>query len=490
MQASDTPDDSTLEFFFTDEKVPISLSPLNSDYWGNLIVMEQVVGTLIKYGGQGVYEPYLAKEWRTSKDEKSWSFYFYPGLKTEDGYLIDAASFATCLKRQLKIYAKSATPPTFSSLVGWEQFIDGDDNALGISVKSDGALNFQFTQKPSGFLEFLSMPYFGFFSPADYSGEKWKDEHKINSSGAYAVKEASEFKVALRAREGWHTLRKAAPREVLLSFSSLDDSIAGKSKFKILSLRDGHVHQKKEYVSFNSTPTLLTSFVLSPFLPPFNELNMRKAFQTVVRDISKKIKIQGTTFKKTDFFYDVFGQFQLSSGEVVAAVSLLKKYKTTKIKIFRQKLTTPEDVNFFDKILTEFADKTGWTFEVITPQTAGKDWMKKTFSNKEFPIRIGRVDTGGSPENWVVDMMFCSDLGVSFPDDKGSVCKVVKDYQNDKFRDLKGYWQAMHNAIEESAIVVPMSRNGFSWLMTKSISTETLSPTMNVPRFDLLELKR
>jgi hypothetical protein len=478
-----------IDFIVPNKIGPISLSVFDSDLISNAAVMEQVVGTLIKYSGIGRYEPYLAKKWSVSADQKTWSFEFYPNLKTEDNLLINADSFSTNLKKLLKIYSKQYSPPTFNRLKGWNKFINGDESAIGISVTAEGILKLSFETTPSGLLEFLSMPYFGFYSPADFDGENWRDKKIIHSSASYRVSHYSDTEIHLETRRDWPQLNPKAPEKIVIR-EALASHELDEKKNLIIKLINTDYDKYKGLIRYSSTPTLLSGIVLSPLAPPFNSLKIRQAFRTLIRSKAETIALKSIASQKTNYFYSSFSNLPIQSSDYAEAIKLLRSIDPGRIQVFQQKLTNDGDIEFVNSVLKIVIAELGWVVDIDTPETLGTDWLKKVRDNKKYAIRIARVDIGGSPENWVIDMMFCSQLGISFPDENQKVCAVVKDFDNGNFTEKSRYWEALHSVIEQSSTVVPLLHSGFSWLISSSIEMQNISSTMNIPRFDQLSIKK
>lgn len=476
-----------LIFINSDLKTPVSLSVFDSDYWGNLVVMEQVVGTLIKYGGVGRYEPFLAKKWSVSEDRKKWKFEFFPNLKTEDGIPINAENYSKCLKKLLRIYSKQYSPPTFNRLVGWDQFVQGHEDKIGIEVEGN-ELIFSFRVVPSGLLEFLSMPYFGFYSPNDFNGDNWKDSRSIKSSSIFRVKSFSESEILLEPRADWPGMDADIP-SVAIRKLNVRDALTQNGPL-IVSLRNSDITEQSGFVAYKSTPTIMTGVVLSPSVAPFTSLDVRKAFRTVLRHKLDQLHLESPGANKSKYFYQSFSRYMINGEAYDQAITLLKNLKLKSVSCFRQNLTHEKDAEFISKALQSIKSELGWEMKVDSPETLGREWMKKALSNQDYAVRIARVDIGGSPENWVIDMMFCSSLGVSFPDPNNRICEAVKYFEQGKYANTEAYWQAIHNAIETEAAVIPLFHTGFSWLISDSIDTRHISPSMNIPRFDQMRIQK
>lgn len=480
---------SDLNLIITKKFPPFSVSPMDSDLWSNLLVMEQVIGTLVKYGRSGNYEPYLAKSWTTSEDEKTWTFTLRTQIKTEDGKFIVAEDFAESLKKMLRIYARTSPPPTFSDLVGWKNFMKGNNEALGIKAPNSETLVFEFAKRPSGVLEFLSMPYFGFFSAADLVEKTRKAPHTIISSGAYRVAEIKDNFIVLEARKGWFSLDPESPQLVNISYQDIEGATENHRADIIYASEKGSV-KRNGFYEINSTPTTLISFILSPYVEPFTDATVRRAFREVVRNITAQISPNQIFEIKSSYFYPDFEKYPLSKMPEEDAVKILKDLGEIEVILFKKNNgpTSPRSMIFF--ILSKLEEKLGWKIKEVGPEQIGKDWLSKASSNKVFPLRLTSVDIGGAPEKWVLDMMFCSQLGVSFPDVNNDICQILKNYESGLYMDTLTYWEAIHKSIEKHATVVPVGHWGSSWLVSDKIHPESISRTMNIPRFDLLKVQK
>lgn len=466
----------------------ISLSVFDSDLIHNAAAMEQVVGTLVKYSSGGRCEPYLAKSWIVSDDQKTWSFEFVESLKTEDGILINAESFAKNIKNLLNIYSKIYSPPTFNRLKGWDEFIKGDDSYLGITVSAEKKLIFSFEAVPSAFLEFLTMPYYGFYSPANFNNDEWADKNKIISSSSYKLVHYDKDEMLLEARKDWKLINENSPEAIIIRKADIEKCFHENKNF-IVRVAGNEEISFPGMVSYNTPPTLLSAIVLSPFVKPFDSVDVRKAFRTVLRFKANEEHLKGSVSVKSNYFYNNFSNLKLEDMNYQQALKRLQKLNLKKLPLFVARLTNNNDSDFINRTLEKTILEIGWSTRTETPESIGQDWIQLTSDNKKFPIRVDRVDIGGSPENWVIDLMFCSRFGISFPDNNNHICEIVKSFESGDFANKEKYWEALHYTIEEDAIVVPLVHSGFSWLVSKSINLEKMTSTLNIPRFDQLSIK-
>ncbi|MFN3454322.1 MAG: ABC transporter substrate-binding protein [Pseudobdellovibrio sp.] len=473
----------SVNLVLTGKPLKFSLSVMDSDYLDNLVILEQLVGTLVKQSNTGILQPFLASRWEVSNDEMTWKFSLRNGLLAEDGSQITAKSYVKNLKKLLRIYSQLYSPPTFNQLKGWSDFVSGKYDAIGISYQ-DNTIIFEFETRPSGLLEFLSMPYYGFYVEDDFIGDKWKNTSKITSTGAYRLEKYEDFFVKLEAREDFFSYKKNMPKNVNIFFDSVDNILSSDYEHFLISVRNKKQYVSDKAVQFKGTPTALVAISLSPYIEPFNNIENRRAFRKMIRKymndhLSSEVNL-------SYHFYPILKQYRLSDDYVKSMIN----YNNDKVlKVFSTK-SESEHSTYSIKMIENLLKELNIKYKFETAEDLGNQWRDKETSNKYFPIRIVNVDIGGAPENWVIDMMFCSDLGVSFPDLDGGICNIVKEYKAGKLLDTNRYNEMFHQIIEDQAIVIPVYQLGYEWLVSKSIMRTSMSQTMNIPRFDEIEVDK
>lgn len=484
-------DQSKINIILPVEKGSISLSVFDSDSITNSVVLEQVVGTLVKYSGVGRYTPYLAKKWIVSDDQKTWTFEFHPGLRTEDGIEINAYTYSENLKKLLRIYSNTYSPPCFNKIIGWQEFSRGDLDRLSIKATSDLLLEMNFSEVPSGLLEFLSMSYFGFYSEHNFIGDEWKDNKSIISSGSYKLVSYSDDEIVLSLRKDWPLMAGVEEKSIqnIIVQSAPWKEVIKKEGNYIIRIDNSNDAVPENYLKMNSTPTMLGAIVMSPYIKPFDDIKVRKAMRVVFREKMKQFDLPNPTSVKTNHFYQGFSPFSISEDDYVQALKYLRGLKVKKFSTFQMANAKSSNSFYLSKVFTETLKEVGWEVHHDDMDTLGNEWFKKGLDNKLYALRTAGVDIGGNPENWVIEMMFCSRLGISFPDADNKICEVVKKFSNGEFTRNEDYWLAIHEAIEESSTVVPAIHSGYSWLISPTIDLKNVSSSMNVPRVDEISLK-
>lgn len=444
-----------------------SFSVFNSDYSRNQLLMEQLVSTLVKYEGTGRYETFLAESWSTDSHLKVWSFKIKKKIFTEDGEEITAPKYKKCLERLSLEYSKSSESHVLKDLIGWDKFKKEKLSLEGIETKDDYTLVFKFNSPPSGFLEFLSMPYFGFYSEKNFTGIKWKDDNKIISSSKYKIQSSDGKNVVLKLRKDFGLNEGNEPEEIFIytgdnKIINNDQMYIFENKMKDLNLRGAYLVE--------STPTVLNSIVLSPFKDEFTDPKTRN---DILAYFQKNLDLRNQTF-----------YYGFESSRLNYESSEKPKLKSKKLKVFVQSLNNNEETEKINKLLQQLEMDFNLKVDVDTPETLGSNWPKIALDNKKYHMRIARVDIGGAPENWVIDMMFCSKLGISFPDPTGSICNVVKKYKALGVADINTYSHEIFDAVLKTNTLLPIKHTGFSWFFSNNIDPKNLSKTMNIPRLD------
>jgi ABC-type oligopeptide transport system substrate-binding subunit len=114
-------------------------------------------------------------------------------------------------------------------------------------------------------------------------------------------------------------------------------------------------------------------------------------------------------------------------------------------------------------------------------------WREKLISNNYYDIRISSVDTGANFLKEGIEMMFCTKLGVSFPDPNNKVCNLIKNVFDTDVKNQE-YGQIFEDIIEKQAAVIPLFHSGVLWLQSTDLLPLTPSIGTNHPRFDNLQL--
>ena len=472
--------------------LPSSVSVFDSDSTPNLIIMEQIVGTLVKYGNSGREEPYLAKSWEITNNNTTWTFKLNEGLSCEDGTPINSINYVNSLKRVLKkLSVKSPNLPVFSNLVGFEKFLKGNIDALGVYTPEKYTISFNFTQKVSGLLEFLSMPYYGFYSKNNFSNGQWKNNKQIISSAVYQIKSWSEDKVILKKRDDFilkNTNFKGS-EFVEVSLTTAKELLSENPENTIILNRN---HQKLKTSSLYSErfgiPTYLTALVLSPFKDGvFKNQKTRQTFSKVLSNYHANEKIESNLSRKTKSFYHQKDSDKIESKPL--ETKLIDKILNDKtISVAYASEDSDVEIIYIKEILNKIAVDFSFKIKWIKIDRKDHDWIKKYTSNDIYDLKIARVNAGSHPINWAIKMMFCSNLGISFPDPNNNICKLTEDFErtDNKLSSVK-YEKVFSQILEEDSAVLPLFHSSWRWFISKNLNMDSINPTSAALRFDLIE---
>ena len=292
--------------FYISRKGPkrgFSLEVDNSDSMDNHEVLNNLVGTLVKYDLDGHFFPYLAKGWSFSKDHKKWSFPLKPHLTFDNGDPITAEGFVSHLQGKLLwYYQKKGGALVFERLEGFADFVQGKANSISGLFAEKDTVHFHFTSASDDFLEFVNMPYFGYWHKGN---DELAKKGQFISSAAYSLKELQGPTATLRKRKDWPLENTRAPEEVVFSKKDfLDEDIP--SERAIIQVGDAIPSFFKDldhYRIKTSTPALLSAIVLSPYKAPFKDVQLRRAFATRVKGLLEKNPIHSRVLSSARGFY-------------------------------------------------------------------------------------------------------------------------------------------------------------------------------------------
>lgn len=460
------------------------LSPKDSDFGPHETVLTNLVGTLVKLSDSGTFEPYIAESFTTSNDGLTWTFTIRPNLRCEDGFPITAQSFAEVLKQSLKRYAQSSKVIDFELLEGWHAFAEQKSADLPGITHLDNQLIFKLTVQPENFIGHLRLPYFGFWCPNNFkSSGEFKDEHMVISSGAYSVVSSAQNKLVLKKREEWFSTTDKSPTEIHFMYAT-PNQVSTLSKSTIIEIlgRDKAL-DLPTYSEIKSPPSLMWSMVVSPIKDgPFQNIQNRQAFADRINSLKKTSPLFSSFF------------FYPSKPNAIKMREHTTPYATdmagTNLKFaFANKNYTTDEISEIKRITIEALKESGASIEFHQKDPHEDNWRHRLLSNEEFDIRMNGVDQGGYPKNRTIKMMFCSKLGVCYPDPSNRICQIVAQQDRQGGPIPKHYIDEFNQALYDDASVIPLTHFGTHWLMSPDIDPKTLPPSSGIFHFEGIHLK-
>lgn len=461
-----------------------NFGPKDSDFGPHETILSNLVGTLVKLSDAGQFVPYLAESFQNSSDGLTWRFKIRGGLVCEDGTKITAESFAQRITFSLKQYSKTSKVIDFELIDGWDDFVSGQAPALsGISF-SDDELIFKLTAKPENFIGHLRLPYFGFWCESNFdSSGNFKDEQKIVSSAGYKLIHSERNLAVIEARKEWFSWTSETPNSISFRYvknSEIKDSgnptiveILGRDKLTNLP----------SYQEIKSPPSLMWSMIVSPDkIGPLQISQNRQAFRHRISELK-----QNSTLFNSTFFYPSAQSALNLTAKIPQYTSEMNGYV---LKFaFANRNYTVEEMSEIKRLVTESLKGSGSTVEFYIDDPLENNWRHRLLSNKEFDIRMNGVDQGGYPKNRTIKMMFCSNLGVCFPDPSGRICKLVAQQDQIGGPIPPDYIKEFNQAVYEDSVVIPLTHFGSHWLASPHIDLKTLPPSSGIFHFEGIRLK-
>lgn len=461
-----------------DSSFKFSLSLENSDYSANQNLLDHLISTLVKYGPSGHPEPYLAKSWQTSRNEHNWVFDLRTDLNCEDGTPITAESFAHNLHAQIKSLIKTSKVIDFDLLNGWEEFISGKRPTIdGIKVVAN-KIYFNFNHRPDDFLDTLRKVYFGFWCPAKSRGAA---EANFSSSGSYRLVKIKNdgAEVVLQRRPNWFSVSSHSPEKIHFISSK---PLEGTSSIMSLGLNPP-LETPKGFRKIVSMPNWVVALVLTAKPDSiFNSQSHRQLFSKNLRKFMLERPAASKAFATTQSLFPVETIDAPANFEIRGELKAGKPLKF----VYSRALPIAESSYLEDAIRSALPSDQEIEFSVVNRNRP--NWLKPYLAAEQFDVRIQAVDVGGPVSNSAVKMMFCTKLGVSFPDSTQEICKLVEEYNlKDKIPD-ENYSVRLNHILQRTAEVIPLFHTGLVYLYSEGIEPTSITPQLIVPRLDLLRM--
>ncbi len=461
----------------------ISLNPIYSDNFVNQSYMSALVGTLVKRGAGGRYLPYLAQEWSTD-NFIVWKFKLRSDLTTEAGDRISTLKYKKSLETVIKLYYNNRPNlPIIEDLKGFKEFINDEVKHLsGISANND-YLIFEFN-KPinSGVLEFLSMPYYGFFSEQNFTDYgKWLNDFKIISSGSHIVEgiDIENKSITLKKRNGWFSLAEGSSDFIKITQLSYLESLKLPSP-KIIGTNN-YIDQKTldqyNYDISVGVPEILIALKLNCNSGFFSISKNRKLFLKKLRIAQNKIKLEGEGLLFSEYFYPFF-ETKIETPELNLESFDTKDFQSVTFEVPTS--ASPKRPIYIKKVIEESFADSGVDIKFISPIP------KSQIQTPQSDIIAIVVSIGGGFQHWLTKMMFCSDLGVGFSDPENRICNLVEKYDGLNW-NINEFGKDFNNILHDQAATIPIYHTSFKWILD-GVDAK-LSPITVIPRFDLMKLK-
>lgn len=447
-----------------------NLTKEGSNFAYNQVILHALIGTLVKHGSSGKFEPYLAESWVVSDDRKSWSFTIRDNLIAENGEKITAKLFRDSLLQNLKEYSKKSSAIVFDNLIGWNDFVKGKTEGIHGMKVDNRKIIFNFEKHPDDFLEIIRNPFFGL----------WINQgDRIISTSAYKIDNVKKDEVTLSLREDWFSSAKDSFKKIKFSFS--DSSLTHNPIPRNMIIQVSPSIDSSEYRSDSfwiiMPPTISDSFVLSPFKEGFfKDIKNREVFQNRINSLGKD-------YVDSPFLYPNSPSVLARSNKTDYSKSQAKGLLTFSLE--RLSLSTKEIEKIREMI--KFAlEGSGQEFKLIPRNMKDKNFLKTVQSNSFFDGRIASVGSGAYPSYSILKMMFCTKLGITFPGHEEEFCNLIEEnLVMEKEIDQK-FIDFFNHSLYKKAIVIPFAHHSAKLLVSNSLNPKFLPATTLYPLFENL----
>jgi hypothetical protein len=465
-----------LNYVIPNPRGRITLNLFEAERYEPAVIVQSLIGNLVYHTNHGHYEPRLARSWtRTAPD--TWTFELRENLSAENGEPITPRSFKQSLERVLRILGGSGPFPVLSNLIGYAEFIAGANNLAGI-LANEKSITFCF-RKPvrDGLVQVLSFAPFGYIAAENFNPDgTWKDDFHFISSGPYRFANiASETEFLLDRQRHW-TLPFAPTAPERIRFLSSMPKTMDLSQAWIVDAFTSEFSPPEWLQKFSLTPEYLNAILLGNLSTGyFADLRIRQGFKSLVNKFIRHLPESWGAHIRCESFYprpqqalpDVRFNFPMPTQPLLIEGEDPKK-------------TDPRSIVW--SVLKSALQEANLPY-----QFKGNVANMKDFSNTNFDIRIRGSATGNKPEAWGLKIIFGSELGIRLPDPRGRVLQLIQAFEDGQISD-PDFTNKFIAAVEEDAAILPVSRSGGQLFLSSQISRESLSPNLNIIRFDQLSI--
>lgn len=470
-----------LSFFYPSLSSQISTDILEIETYSNNLVVLPTIGNLVTYFSDDRPTPYLAKSWRTQGLQ--WIFELRDGLHCENGEKITADGFAKSLAKSIRLYSQWNEHPIFRHLLGYEELLKNKTPEFA-GIKAQGnSLIFTLT-KPirGGFLEHLTMAPFGYICEANYHGDRWADPTKIISSGPFALEQISNHNsYSLSRRNDW-------PLEFQGEFEKVTIRREGLEAFKkhpgskIIEVQNPPPTDLTSYRHIRQIPQNLIVVKLNAHRGHFHDKNNRLNFLKSFRRHLSEFPLDSNSIYKTEHFF----ASDTSDLKPIPEIHLPPAPQKPRLlmKVMLKGPNTPNDIN--KAVTQKVAEELGWNIDF---DSEPYESFRETFNDPKYDLFVQAAEIGGGFEGWVIDMLFCSDVGDRWPDPSGRICELTKEFDSTEIRPHQAS-QKFHDYLIEDAALIPTFHRGGFYLFSNELNIQSLSPMITRIRFEEIRAAR
>lgn len=395
-----------------------------------------------------------------------------------DGHLLDSKRVGRGLLESLFRNLKSAGKSEFEKLIGWSEFIASEEcptELAGLVVEGDD-LVFRFSSPPELLLNYLRMPYFGIWlaKPSRDVSEGFG----FSSTGSYQLLGESDGRSITLIARNTPFLSSDSPKLVRIEFTAETDVINTEPMKKTIvncaRRRLVTASIKEHYHTFSSPPDGIFSFILNPNSLFFQDVDDRRLFGRDLRRALAKVDLNQIGLLPARGFYPD------SSLPPIEPRALSYSKSSRPVRVALGKMSAQGAyAQLYGSLFGRLFSDRGVRYEIVEPDTDDPNWYRQIIDDPEIDLRIGGVNAGNRYDRSVVKMMFCSRIGVRYPDPSGRMAELVE-------RDIEQELAAeeFSRILAEDAAVHPLYFGSTHFLVSKDIQLSTVPKSFTYPRFE------
>ncbi len=479
---------------FDGEIETVEFSPLGAEYLHNDLPLRQLVATLVRPVRQTMDEPYLAESFAISVDSLRYNFKLREGVKCEDGEPITAENYYDVLHIVATFFKKKNKPLFFSNLEGWSAFQKGENSKItGISF-SKNTLSFKLSHRDPDILTYLNMPVFGYFCKKNFDAKgRFINPKTIISSNLYKLIERTQDHIILAKRSDWLLSDSHhSPQKIKMSYPNYKyiQNILKANKGNIFAIvkNKNRLSIPSVYKIHSGPPNLLAVLNLSNRTAnsPFQDIATRRHFSKYFYEQFQKNLAEKPGYFLTDSIF-LFNNSKIKVDPPVTKKFLPNKNLRKKVK-FLSSLPKPGKFQPINNAVNYAAQKMG--FEIEYTDWKNKSLISVSVANHAhmFDIRYVSVATGASITNWVIDMMWCTNMGAGFIDTDGRICNMTKTFRQQGSKMNKAYIETFNQIVYEQKSVLPLYVRRDNIILGDQVKLKSKSMTFEFNYFDQLEI--